>query len=142
MPVLGNMADGNNININGTEIGESTKITLSVKTAIWIIAGAIGIFSTVFTYSYFDVKSDVQKYKKELDDNNKVFIKQIEDNISTKLDKQRDKDEKFIEDIAKIKGDIQLILDRTQRLGGTEHVEGAPNINNNTPTNYVPKRNR
>ncbi len=136
------MADGNNININGAEIGESTKISLSVKTAIWIIAGTIGIFSTVFTYSYFDVKSDVQKYKKELDDNNKVFIKQIEDNISIKLDKQRDKDEKFIEDIAKIKGDIQLILDRTQRLGGTQQVEGTSNINNNTPTNYVPKRNR
>jgi len=142
MPALGNMAEGNNININGTEIGESTKISLSVKTAIWIIAGAIAIFSTVFTFSYFDVKSDVEEYKKELDKNNKAFVKQIEENISTKLDKQRDKDEKFIEDIAKIKGDIQLILDRTQRLGADTHIDGAPTINNNTPTNSAPRRSR
>lgn len=134
------MGDGRDINIGGREIGENTKITLSVKTALWIIGGAIALFSTIFTYAYFDVKADVEVYKKKLEDSNKQFIEQVEENISIKLEKERDKDERFIEDIAKIKGDIQLILDRTQRLGGTTPIEGAPTINNNNPSNVVPTR--
>jgi hypothetical protein len=134
------MGDGRDINIGGREIGESTKITLSVKTALWIIGAAIALFSTIFTYAYFDVKADVEIYKKKLEDSNEEFIKQVEENISIKLDKEQDKDERFIEDIAKIKGDIQLILDRTQRLGGNAPIEGAPTMNNNNPNNTVPRR--
>lgn len=133
------MGDGKDIEINGKVIGESTKISLSVKTAIWIIGIVIALFSTVFTYAYFDVKSDVETYKKKLEESNNAFIKEVENNISIKLDKERDKDDKFIEDIAKIKGDIQLILDRTQRLGGNT-VDGTATINNNNPDNSVPHR--
>lgn len=139
MSALGNMSE-NNVKIGNQEVGGDTKISLTVKTAIWIIGGVITLFSTIFTYAYFDVKADVEIYKGKLDASNKAFIKEVEENISIKLDKERDKDERFIEDIAKIKGDIQLILDRTQRLGGTPHIEGAPTINNNNPNNTVPTR--
>jgi hypothetical protein len=134
------MGDGKDIEIGGKVIGESTKITLSVKTALWIIGIVIALFSTIFTYAYFDVKADVDTYKKKLEDSNKAFVKQVEDNISIKLEKERDRDDKFIEDIAKIKGDIQLILDRTQRLGGNTPIVGAPTINNNNPSDVVPVR--
>lgn len=134
------MGDGKDIQIGNAVIGESTKISLSVKTALWIIGVVIGLFSTIFTVAYFDVKSDMELYKKKADENNEAFIKEIQESINTKLDKQRDKDERFIEDIAKIKGDIQLILDRTQRLGGTP-AEGAPTIGNNNPTTTIPNRN-
>lgn len=133
------MGDGNNLEIGNKIIGESTKISLTVKTAIWIICGLIALFSTIFTFAYFDVKSDVKSYKYKLEESNKEFIKQVEENISIKLDKERDKDEKFIEDIAKIKGDIQLILDRTQRLGGVPEA-GSGTINHNNPSNSIPHR--
>lgn len=134
------MGDGRDIEIAGKVIGESTRITLSVKTALWIIGAVIALFSTVFTYAYFDIKAEVNEYKHVLDISNKALIKEINDNVSNKLDKQRDRDDKFIEDIAKIKGDIQLILDRTQRIGGNSIIDGASTIDNNGPGNSVPHR--
>lgn len=137
--MCGNMGDGKDIEINGKVIGESTKITLSVKTALWIIGIAMTLFSTVFTYSYFDVKADVEEYKVKLEQSNKEFIKEVEASINTKLDKERDKDDKFIEDIAKIRGDVQLLLDRTQRINSNT-TEGTPTIDNNDPGSSVPHR--
>lgn len=133
------MGDEKNIEVNGKIIGESTKITLSVKTALWIIGATIVLFSTLFTYAYFDIKSDVEQYKIKLEQSNKEFIKEVETSINTKLDKQRDRDDKFIEDIAKIRGDVQLLLDRTQRIGSNT-TEGTSTINNNDPGNTVPHR--
>jgi len=133
------MGDGKDLEVNGKVIGENTKITLSVKTALWIIGIVFTLFSTIFTYSYFDVKSDVEQYKIKLEQSNKEFIKEVETSISIKLDKQRDKDEKFIEDIAKIRGDVQLLLDRTQRINSNT-TEGTPTINNNDPGSSIPRR--
>ena len=133
--------EGNAVKLGDSIIGEKTKITLTVKTALWIIGGAIALFSTIFTYSYFDIKSDVENYKTEMSKKDQEFIKQVEDNISTKLEKQRDKDEQFIQSIESIKGDIKLILDRTQRTTGDGSTTGAPTINNNTPETTIPKRN-
>jgi hypothetical protein len=134
------MGEGKDIDLGGQVIGESTKITLSVKTALWIIGGVIALFSTIFTYAYFDVKAEVANYKSKLEQSNQALVKQIDENITLKLDKQRDRDDKFIEDIAKIRGDVQLILDRTQRLGGNNAIDGAPTINNNGPNNEIPVR--
>lgn len=127
------------IKIGKKVIGENSEITLSIKTALWIIGSTIALFSTIFTYAYFDVKADVDGYKKGLDKSNQELVKQIDDNISTKLEKQRDRDDKFIEDIAKIRGDVQLILDRTQRLGG-DNTNGTSTINNNAPDSTIPRR--
>lgn len=132
------MGDGKDLEIDGKIIGESTKISLSVKTALWIIGAVIALFSTIFTYAYFDVKSDVESCKVKLEQSNKIFIKEVEESISEKLDKERDKDDKFIEDIAKIKGDIQLILDRTQRIGGNTIIDGTSTINDRAPDTNVP----
>lgn len=133
------MGNDREIEVNGRVIGENTKISLSVKTALWIIGGVIALFSTIFTFAYFDVKADVEDYKKHLEQSNKAFIKEVEESINIKLDKQRDRDDKFIEDIAKIRGDVQLLLDRTQRVNANIN-SGTPTMNDNNPTNNVPKR--
>jgi len=132
------MAD-KEIKIGKKIIGENSEITLSVKTALWIIGSTIALFSTIFTYAYFDVKADVDDYKSKLNKSNQELVKQIDDNISIKLDKQRDRDDKFIEDIAKIRGDVQLILDRTQRLN-SGNTGGTSTINNNSPDSTIPRR--
>jgi uncharacterized membrane protein YgaE (UPF0421/DUF939 family) len=126
------MADGKEIDVNGKVIGEGTKITLSVKTALWIIGGAITLSTTIFSMMYFDVKSDVSDYKKKVDEEKQIFVKQVEESISNKLDKQRDKDEEFIKSIEEIRGNIRLLLDRTQNVRNGQ-PEGVPTINSNQP---------
>jgi hypothetical protein len=133
------MGNDKEIEVNGKVIGENTKISLSVKTALWLIGGVIALFSAIFTVAYFDVKADVEDYKKHLEQSNKAFIKEVEESINVKLDKQRDRDDKFIEDIAKIRGDVQLLLDRTQRVNANIN-NGTPTMNENNPTNNVPTR--
>lgn len=132
------MADGKDIDVNGKVIGEGTKITLSVKTALWIIGGAITLCSTIFSMMYFDVKSDVNDYKKQIDQEKEVFVKQVEESISNKLEKQRDKDEEFIKSIEEIRGNIRLLLDRTQNVRSTQPSEGVPTINSNQPSPRPP----
>jgi hypothetical protein len=132
------MGDSKDITVGASTIGESTKISLSVKTALWIIGLVITLFSTIFTAAYFNVKSDVKTYKEQIDKDKQEFIKQVEEGISIKLDKQRDKDEEFIKSIEEIKGNIRLILDRTQGTRNEKIDSGTPTINNNNP-NTVPE---
>jgi hypothetical protein len=128
------MGDDKNIEINGKVIGENTKITLSVKTGLWIIGIMITIFTTILTYTYFDVKSELQDNKNKIQENNQIFINNLKKDLDQKFEKLRDRDDDFIKDIESIKGDVRLILDRTQRLG-SDPIEGSPKINNNTPQN-------
>jgi hypothetical protein len=131
------MGGDRDIEIEGRVIGESTKITLTVKTAIWVISILIFIFSTAFTIAYFDVKNDVKSYKEKIDKDKDDFVKKIEENINSKLDKQRDKDEEFIKAIEEIRGNIRLLLDRTQDLREV-NTNGVNTINSNTPSNTPP----
>lgn len=132
------MGDGRDIQIGEKTIGESTKISLSVKTALWFIGALIALFSSIFTAAYFNVKSDVKSYKEQIDKDKRDFIKQVEESIELKLEKERDKDEEFIKSIEEIKGNIRLILDRTQGTRNTTVDVGTPTINNNNP-NQIPK---
>lgn len=133
------MGDGKEIEIAGTTIGESTKISLSVKTALWIIGLTIMLFSTVFTAAYFNIKSEVKTYKEQVDKEKREFVKQVEESINTKLDKQRDKDEEFIKSIEEIRGNIRLLIDRTQGNRTSTVESGTPTINTNSPTSIVPE---
>lgn len=135
------MGSDKEVKIGKKIISENSEITLSVKTAIWAIGIVIALFSSIFTYTYLDVKADVKNYKIQLDKNNQELVKQINNNLDSKLDKQRDRDDKFIEDIAKIRGDVQLILDRTQRIGVDNTLNGVSTINNNQPVSPAPFRN-
>jgi len=128
------MGDDKNIEINGKVIGENTKITLSVKTGLWIIGIMITIFTTILTYTYFDVKSELQNNKNKIQENNQIFINNVKKELDQKFEKLRDRDDDFIKDIESMKGDVRLILDRTQRLD-SDPIEGSPKINNNTPQN-------
>lgn len=131
------MGGDRDIEIEGRVIGESTKLTLTVKTAIWVISILIFIFSTAFTIAYFDVKNDVKNYKEKIDKDKDDFVKKVEESINSKLDKQRDKDEEFIKAIEEIRGNIRLLLDRTQDLRGL-NTNGVNTINNNTPSSTPP----
>lgn len=116
------------VTIGENTIGENTKISLTVKTAIWIISIIIVLFSSVFTMAYFDVKKDVENYKGEIENDKKSFIKTVEDKLDEKLGTFQEKDEMFIKEIGDIKGDIKVILDRTTGIRGNSTI-----IEENTP---------
>jgi len=119
----------NDIEINNKVIGENTKITLTVKMAIWIIGAVITLFSTAFTIAYFDVKKDVKDYKSIIDKEQKEFVKSVETNFEDKVE------EKF-KDIQEIKINVGIILDRTSNL--RIPVYNPSNIPASTPANNVP----
>lgn len=129
------------VNVNGNVIGENSKITLTVKTALWALGLIITLFSTVLTIAYFDVKSDMKIYKEKVDKEKEEFVKKVQDDITTKLEKRRDKEEEFVRSLEEIKGNIRLILDRTQRVGNTP-IEGVNTIDNNNPTTTPPPTTR
>lgn len=130
------MAD-NEVKIGDKVIGENTKISFSVKTALWIIGGLFVLFSSILTATYFKSQSDMKLYKKEIEDNNAEFLRKIETKIDSKFDKQDIKNDKFIEDMTQMRINIQQLLDRTQGIQpniNNEHIK----INENAPSNQIP----
>jgi len=125
------------IKIGNKTISEDTKISLSVKTALWIISGVIALFSVVFTATYIKSQNDIESFRNEIGSKNKEFLKEIETKLDLKLDKQDVKNDKFIEDMTQVRINIQQLLDRT------ENVQPIPNnnaikVDENAPSNNVP----
>lgn len=129
------MAD-NEIKIGEKTIGENTKVSLSVKTAIWIIGGIFALFSSILTVTYFKSQSDIKLYKQEIENNNNEFLKKIEGKIDSKFDKQDIKNDKFIEDMTQMRINIQQLIDRTQNIQPIHNNNTT--INENMPNNNVP----
>jgi len=109
-------------------IGENTKITLSVKVALWIISGIIVMFSSAFTYGYLDVTGQVNEYREQMEKDKSEFIQTVEKTLDEKLGVFQTKDEQFIKQIEEIKGDVKVILDRTAGIRPNASI-----TNNNTP---------
>lgn len=119
------MGDGKDIEIAGQTIGESTKISLSVKTALWIVGGVIALFSTLFSLAYADIKSDVKQYKETVDKEKTEYFDKVRDALDTEVGKMRDKNDDMIKDIDDIKGNVKVILDRTSGVRNIE-VTNSP----------------
>lgn len=121
------------VQIGDKIIGESTKVSLSIKTALWILGSVIFLFITAFTTAYIDVKSDVKEYKTQIDKDKSDFIKTVEAKLDEKLGAFQAKDEQFIKDIGDIKGDVKVILDRTGGTIGSNHNYNIANQSNTPP---------
>jgi len=103
-------------------LGENTKITFSVRVALWLIGGLIFLFTTAFTAIYVDVKGDVKEYKKQSDKDKSDFIIAVEKKLDEKLGAFQSKDEAFIKELGDIKGDIKVILDRTSGIRPSDNT--------------------
>src|ERR1035437_795052 len=101
------------VKIGNKTIGEDTKISLSVKTAIWIIGSVMTLFSTLFTLAYLDIKKDVRTYKEQADKDKTEYLSKVDAKFSTEVDKMRDKNDDIIKSIGEIEGNVKVILDRT-----------------------------
>ena len=126
---------------NKKTFGESTKITLSIKTLSIVLGILLSAITTLATIGYFDIKSDQKLLKKDYETAKSVYKDEIKTFLQEELRDLRDKDVRFVEDIGEIKGDIKVILDRTMR--NNDHHNTGPNstINNSIPTD-IPAVNR
>jgi hypothetical protein len=98
------------VKIGENVIGEETKITLSIKTATWVIGGLLSIFITLFTIGYIDMKSEIgstkESYKNELELN---------------LKELRNKHEAQMKELGDIKISVGIILDRESGRRNTQN---------------------
>lgn len=109
--LMGDSVPDKNVEVNGKVIGANSILRLSVKTAIWIMAGIFSLVMGILTYSYFDLKAEWKASKDTDAASQKEFIEKVD----KKLEKV-DTDVQTIRiDQATIKGDIKLILDRQTR---------------------------
>lgn len=111
------------IKVGKKTIGENTKISLSVATALWVLSGVLFIISTITTVLYINVKKDVADYKAK-----------TENIIDNKLDKIATKDDQFLQELSDVKTNVGILLDRSSRSG---QAPISPNI---TPENNSPIR--
>jgi len=119
------------VKIGENTIGESTKISLSVKTAIWLISGVIALFATLFSIAYFDIKADLKIYKAQAEKDKKETIQAFEKKVDSKLKEFTKADKDFASSMGDIKGDIKVILDRTANIRSNSniHDDNAPPSN-------------
>ena len=92
------------IEVDGRVIGQASTVRLSVKTAMWIVAGIFTIVMGILSYAYFDLKKDINASRQK-------FI----ETVDGKVDDMTDDVQTIRIDQATMKGDIKLILDRQTR---------------------------
>ncbi len=111
-----------NVEIEGHLFGANSIVSLSIKTAVWLLTAIFGLVMGILTYSYFELKGDVNNKHNE-------FVKSVDEKVI-----------KVQNDVTNIrlgqeemKGDIKLILDRQIR----EPIKRS--ANSYVPSNIPPK---
>ena len=92
-------------------IGGNTLIKFNLKTLGWIF----GILYLGLGYLYLDLRSELKASVEISSEEKKEFLEDVEDEWDTKLDKVLDITTTIRLEVADVKGDVKVILDRNQR---------------------------
>ena len=131
------MADENGlgIEIGDKKIGENSKISLNLKTAVWIITGLFGLFFTFFTWIYLDIKKEMSTLKQNQIENFNKENDKINDNYKELINRMDDNNYKLRNDI---KGDINIIFNKNAGIpSSNENITNASKPS--TPTELLNK---
>lgn len=131
---MGKDVPDKNVEVDGKVIGANSVLRLSVKTALWLMAGIFAIVMGILSYSYFDLKADVKADGEAKDKAQKEFIERVD----AKLEKMDDDVEIIRLDQRDIKGDIKLILDRQTRDNPVRSTNVSAQPIAPPPTNPAP----
>lgn len=130
------MPDGNDIQIGNSTVGESTKISFTVKTGLYIIGGILFLISSLFTWFYFDgrarekaMKVENEKFRNEL----KKDMKEFENEIKRDIGPLSQNILQIVKEQGEIKGDIKVILNKQLGLRNTNNHPSEVMPNNNSP---------
>ena len=130
------MADGNDIQVGNNVIGESTTVTFTVKTGMYIMGGFIGLLSLLFTWFYLDgrsrekaMKQEMEKFQKEL----KKDMGDFEEDIKNEINPINQNILQIVREQGEIKGDIKVILNKQLGLRNTNNHPSEVMPSNNTP---------
>jgi hypothetical protein len=117
------------VTTDGQTLGESTKLTLTVKTLIWIMAGLFSLFG----YFYVDMRLKLNNANDIIDNKIKEEMVQYKEDVT-----ELKGDVKSIEGtVNKMEVSIGILLDRStgDRNSGTSNVNPSDNIPITLPTN-------
>jgi len=129
------MSDDKELQIGTRVIGESTKITLTVKVAIWILGGFLGLLSLLFTWFYFNSSSERAQLKKDMEASKKEVrleiredLKSFKNDILVIVNPMNQNILEIVKEQGEIKGDVKLIIEK--QLGIRTAIN---NVNEVTP---------
>ena len=103
------------ININGKKYSEETKVTLSIKTLMWIVGLLFTGIVTLASIGYFDIINNAKEQRRLYEEERENIENVMEKNMRNILEEDRDARIEIVKTIGEMKGDIKVILDRTSR---------------------------
>lgn len=125
---MGELGD-KEVEVDGKKISGGSTIKFTFKTALWIMAALYAALG----YLYFDLRSEFKEANGISKAEKTEFLDSIEDEYEHKF-------EKMFDDISDIKGDVKVMLDRTNRMNPVQpnpSIQVQPNF----PTDTQPDDN-
>lgn len=112
--------------IGDKKIGLGTVIKLNIKTLLWIVGLLYGGLSTIATVAYFNLKKEIIEQRSNILEENEQLKLHITEELKENIDLINDEIKVFNEDIKTIirdqgdmKGDIKVLLNKTEKLNVT-----------------------
>lgn len=121
----------NEVDINGKRIGESTTITINLKTLVFII----GLIISGITTAYVSLSSKLSNYATSTQTDIKELSKDMKELRQQELPKMR-------EDVSKIDTKVQIIYDFVNRSNYQQMFPNNNTSENNPVSNQTPQMPR
>lgn len=97
------------VEVDGKKISAESIVRLNIKTIIWIVGVLFTGLSAAAGWAYFDLRSELKAATEISSQEKEEFLDDVEDQYEHKF-------EKMFDDISDIKGDVKVMLDRSNRV--------------------------
>src|ERR1035438_2251748 len=104
------------VDINGKVFGENTKISFTLKTLAWAVGALLSVISTFATIGYFNVVSKQNTMQQNFEQEKVKYREDIKNMLDADMKDEVDKREILMQNVDELKGDIKLLLDRTNNI--------------------------
>lgn len=122
----------NKVKVGNKEISEDSQVVTNVKTILWFLSGFATILIALTTYFYFSLKGQIdENAARDLERS-----KSIKQEVLFEVKEVDEHAEKIEDDVWEIKGDVKLLLDRTN--GINYQPEALTPVSSNPVTSSSP----
>ena len=129
----------NKIKIGNREVNEDSQVVTNIKTVFWFLGIVATIIIGLTTYFYISLKS-------QIDDNAAKDLeraKNLKKELVIEVKDVAEDNEQMKEDVWEIKGDVKLLLDRTNGVYQVEPTHNpvpthSPISSEDSPTTAIP----
>ncbi len=126
----------NKIKIGNREVNEDSQVVTNIKTVFWFLGIVATIIIGLTTYFYISLKS-------QIDDNAAKDLeraKNLKKELVIEVKEVAEDNDQMKEDVWEIKGDVKLLLDRTNGVYQVETIHNpVPNRENSPVSSASPE---